>query len=497
MRQLLKSAATAAAIAFASSPAFAIDPFFPTFGNLGIDVQHYDIGLDVDPVSGRIIGQTYLVVQAKDRLSSFSLDLHALKVSHVKIDGRPVAFSQANDKLTVKGFGALKKGRVFAVTVNYAGVPDPLPDPTVGPDDGLYLGWFKYQNSTYVVSEPVGASTFFPANDDLTDKATYSFRLTVPKGYTAVANGAPNGRGDRGVKNQFRWSMRQPMEAWLATVHVNKFSVAKARTANGIPVRTYYPAGVPASHVEVYQKPTEMIPFYEKLIGPYPFQSYGSAVSQDPILYYFLETQAMSTLPAETDPANLPDEGIIAHELIHQWIGNSVSVARWEDLWFAEGLATYFEVLWPNRDDPAAFDAAMRAIYDDVAARNVGPAVVDAPDQLFTSRTYERGGSAMYALQLQIGQQKFFDFLKQFLRENRNGTITSRDFINAAVRITGDKAVGPLLEAWLYDPPVPALPDVNVTLRRAPAPMPDILGNRCGRGSHRGAPKTCAPAATN
>ena len=106
-----------------------------------------------------------------------------------------------------------------------------------------------------------------------------------------------------------------------------------------------------------------MLPFFERLVGPYPFESYGSVVVDDPVLYYALETQAMSTFPL-----GAPTEEVVAHELAHQWFGNSASVAKWEDLWIAEGAATYFEVLWPNRNDPAAFDAAMRDIYDYVVA---------------------------------------------------------------------------------------------------------------------------------
>lgn len=144
-----------------------------------------------------------------------------------------------------------------------------------------------------------------------------------------------------------------------------------------------------------------MLIYFEKLIGPYPFASYGTVVVQDPILCYALETQAMSTFP---DEDNVPDEAFVAHELAHQWFGNSVSVAKWEDLWIAEGSATYFEVLWPNRNDPAQFDKAMMSSYDYVAKRKLGPVVVEKPQQLFKLRTYYRGAAALYALRLKVGR---------------------------------------------------------------------------------------------
>jgi aminopeptidase N len=477
------------ALVLAAGPAQAIDPFFPTFGNKGIDVGHYNLELDVNPVSGQLNGKATLFMKAERQLDRFTLDLHALAVSKVTINGFPVPFSQANDKLTIDPRWTVPKGMRLWVGINYAGVPDPLPDPTVLPEDGLFLGWFKYNDATYVVSEPVGASTFFPANDEPTDKATYTIGVTVPQGYTGVANGAFLGSQSYGAKKRFQYAMLQPMTSWLATVHVNKFNLDLRRAPDKTPIRTYTPAGVPQSHVDGYAKAGEMLTYFETLIGRYPFASYGSVVVEDPILYYALETQAMSTFPVGEEP---PDEGLVAHELAHQWFGNSISVAKWEDLWIAEGTATYFELLWPSRNDPVAFDAAMLANYDYVVQEQLGPAVVEAPDQLFSDRTYLRGAAALYALRLKVGDARLFSILRHFAQDNRGGNVTTKDFIRTAVRYSGDPSVRPLLQAWLYEQAVPALPGVaNRTAKRGPAARPDVVGTRCGRGSHRGALIKC------
>ncbi len=470
--------------------ALAVDPFFPTFGNNGIDVSHYNIDLDVDPVSGAINGRAILAIKAEKRLTDFSLDLHGLDVSSVRVNGAPARFSQAQDKLTITPFAALAPRRPFVVTVSYAGTPDALTDPT---DASYDLGWFKYQNSTYVVSEPIGASTFFPANDEPTDKATYTFGITVPFGYKGIANGTPVGSISIGNKTRFQWAMLQPMTSWLATVQVNKLNVYSKRSASGTPVRVYYPDNVPQAHVDGYALASEMIPYFESLVGPYPFQSYGSVVVQDPILYYALETQAMSTFPARARP---PSENIVAHELVHQWFGNDISVAKWEDLWIAEGTASYFADQWDNRNDPAAFDAVMTDRYNYVVQEQLGPAVVEAPDQLFSDRTYERGAIALYALRQTVGDATFFRIMRRFHSENRGGNVTTQGFIDTAAGVSGNSAVRPLLHAWLYEQAIPALPGVAASATTASAARTAVVRSnrydlRCGHRSPHGTANAC------
>jgi aminopeptidase N len=488
MRRFAGLSALALAIGMGASPAAAIDPFFPTFGNNGINVIHYDLDLEVAPEPGTLDGRAEFVIIALKWLEEFSLDLAGLDVSRVTVNHVPTDFEQAHDKLIVMPHEPIHRGSVFKLAVAYAGRPEPIPDPTA-PGSGLDLGWFTYGDASYVVSEPVGASTFYPANDEPTDKATFSIAVTVPAGYTAAANGVLRSVRTTGRETRFRWDMRQPMTTWLATVHVNRFRLQLTRAADGTPIRVYYTGATPPADVEGYAVSGQILTWMEPLVGPYPFGSYGSVVVDDPVLYYALETQAMSTFPLGT-----ADEATVAHELAHQWFGDSASIARWEDLWIAEGTATYFEVLWPNRNDPAAFDAEMLAIYDYVATHQIGPAVVEAPEEMFTDRTYLRGASALYALREEVGERAFFRILRTFVTAYRGRNATSQDFIRLAVLVSGRPSVASLLHAWLYDEPVPALTGhaaVMALREESPAPPPDVVGLRCGRGAHRGAPATC------
>jgi aminopeptidase N len=493
MRKVLQVAALALGATFAATSARAIDPFFPTFGTDAIDVIHYDIALDVALPSSKIAGKATLNIVALANLRSFQLDLAGLSVSEVRVGDASAKFTLANDKLTITPPKPIAKGGRAKVTVTYGGVPRPIQDPTAPDDPSLLLGWFNYKGAAYVVSEPVGASTFFPANDLVTDKASYSFEITVPKGFTAIANGVLVQTVPSGAKTRFVWRMEQQMTSWLATVHVNKFDELLLRTPNGKPLRFYTTRAAAPSDPAAYAKARDMLTYFQSLVGPYPFDGYGSVTVDDPALYYALETQAMSTFPT-----GAADEGIVAHELAHQWFGNSVAVGKWADLWLAEGFATYFEVLWPNRRSPKAFDDEMLAIYDYVVQQQLGPAVVDRPEDIFSDRTYLRGAMALYALKRQVGDEKFYAALTFFVAKYRGRNATSADFIQLASSITGDRKVAPLLNAWLYEEAVPELPGqpsgTARSARRGPAPAPDVLGLRCGRNAPRGAPKACGPA---
>jgi hypothetical protein len=135
----------------------------------------------------------------------------------------------------------------------------------------------------------------------------------------------------------------------------------------------------------------------------------------------------------------------------------------------------------------------MRELYDYVAVNEIGPAVVEAPEEMFTDRTYARGASALYALRLTVGDRTFFRILRTFATTYRGRNATSRDFIRVAVAVSGKGSVAGLLHDWLYEDAVPPLPGYTMatTARRSTVDVPNIIGLRCGHGSHRGASAHC------
>jgi aminopeptidase N len=196
-----------------------------------------------------------------------------------------------------------------------------------------------------------------------------------------------------------------------------------------------------------------MIDYFDDLFGPYPFTSYGAVVVDEP-LGLALETQTVSTFGSD-----LLDEEIVAHELAHQWFGNSVTVERWQDIWLNEGFATYGEWLWAAHAGGNDVDTLARQTAGEAGdGRDLGPPPGDpGPGELFAPSIYVRGALTLHALRLTIGDNLFFAVLQAWTGSNSGGNATTEEFIALAEQTSGQR-LGDLFDAWLDAETMPALP---------------------------------------
>ncbi len=444
------TAATPPAVRVAKAGAPGLDdPIFPSMGNGGYDVQHYSIALDVDVVSNTITGTATLSATATQLLSAFNLDLSGLNVSGVKVNAQPAMFSRAGAEMTISPAQPLANNAAFSVEVRYGGVPSLVRDPSA-PIGGI--GWTSYAGGIYVASEPTGSMNWYPVNNHPTDKATYTYRITVPKPYVVAANGMLQDQIDNGRTTTYVWDARDRMASYLATVHIGKFDVQTEIGPNGLPIRNYFPAGTPQSVKTSFALTSDMIAFLNDRFAPYPFEAYGVAVV-DEELGYALETQTLSTFSNE--PA---DEQTVFHELMHQWFGNSVSPKTWRDIWLNEGFATYFQLLWvEHRNGVAARDRQLQRFYAFLSSERAGPVIPTRASQLFSTSVYVRGAWTLHALRLAVGDEAFFRILRTYYQRHRDSNAGTEDFIAAAREVAGARAEA-VLRDWLFDDEVPAKP---------------------------------------
>lgn len=425
------------------------DPFYPQMGNGGYDVQHYTLALDVDVAGNTISGTATISATATQPLSAFNFDLLGLDVASAEVDAQPAEFRRDGSELTLVPAQPLADGALFTTVIRYGGTPTPVRDPSA---DFATLGWTAYSSGIYVVSEPSGSMNWYPVNNHPTDKATYTFRVTVPKPYAMAANGVLQDQIDNGATTTYIWQARDRMASYLATVHIGRYEVQTLPGPDGLLIRNYFPVGTSQTVKDKFARTSDMIAFLVNMLGPYPFEAYGVVLVDQP-LDFALETQTLSTFGKDGG-----EELTVFHELMHQWFGNSVSPKMWRDVWLNEGFATYFQYLWlEHRAGRAALDKVMRDNYGYFGNRDASPAIPTNPRQMFATGVYVRGSWTLHALRLTVGDATFFRILRTYYERYRDGNASTDDFI-AVAREIGGPNTEPLLRAWLFDPNVPAMP---------------------------------------
>ena len=420
------------------------DPYTPGSGNLGYGVDHYDLELRYRVVTNRLEGVATITATSTQALKSVVFDLSRLTVSKVRMAGaRGTKFRQSPTKLTVLPLTPIPAETEFTFTIEYAGAPRPRRTQW-----GL-VGWEELADGVLVASQPTGAPSWFPCNDTVGDRATFSIQVAVDQAYSVIANGELVQH--RMASGWGHWHYRQelPTSTYLATVQIGRYELEATpfgTLAYPLPLRTRV-------HADVAAIPA-MMALFEDRFGPYPFPSYSIVVTPDD-LEIPLEAQGLAIFGANHIDGHGVLERLVAHELAHQWFGNSVGLARWQDIWLNEGFACYAEWLWSEHNggpsaDTMATQARRRLTIEpaDLVIGNPGPAL------MFDDRVYKRGALTLHAVRTAIGDTSFFDLLRAWTAEHRFGTVTTDDFRRLTASFS-DVDLEPIFDRWLFATAVP------------------------------------------
>ncbi|TNC26554.1 M1 family metallopeptidase [Amycolatopsis alkalitolerans] len=412
-------------------------------GDEGYQVTHYDLDLDYKIVPNRLSARAKLSAAAPRPLSKFGLDLAGFRVAGVHVDGRAARFTHSGHRLTVKPAKPVV-GR-FTVEVRYSGNPKP-----VGGRWGD-IGWDELADGVLVASQPVGAPSWFPCNDRPADKASYQVTVTTSSAYAVLVTGELLFRHTGASTTRWVYERREPTATYLMSVQIGRYEDLELPSSQRLAVPRRL---VPLARHDFARQP-EMALLFSRLFGPYPFGEYVVVVTDDE-LEDPVEAQGMAIFGRNHVDGRRTHERLVAHELAHQWFGNSLTIADWRHIWLNEGFATYAEWLWSEESGgPSVAELArqwrarLESLPQDLVIADPGEA------NLFDERVYKRGALTLHALRGRVGDEVFFALLRSWADAHRHGTVTTAGFIVHAGAATSE-SLDDLFTAWLDRP---ALPD--------------------------------------
>jgi hypothetical protein len=284
------------------------DPYFLLDGNGGYDVKHYFLEVAYDPETDVLEGKATIRARATQGLSSFNLDLDGLTVHSIKVDGRQAAWSRDGAELTVTPKSGIRKHRKFTTVVRYSGIPETIVDLF-----GL-SGFIHTDDGALVVGQPHVAATWYPVNDHPSDKAAYTFRITVPAGLEAVANGVLDGKRTKHGWTTWTWDAKEPMASYLTTATIGEFDLRAYKEAgirywDAIDPVLFDPVAEPRTG-EQFAVSQQASSSYKRLARTISVPATGSTLSfwltldiEEPWDFFFVEAHTVG----EDDWTTLPD----------------------------------------------------------------------------------------------------------------------------------------------------------------------------------------------
>ena len=304
-------------------------------------------------------------------------------------------------------------------------------------------------------------------------KALYTFIITAPEPYEAASNGELTSTTDHGETVTYVWESVHEMASYLAFLAVAQFDVVASESPGGITVVDSVEASIDESARGSLDSVPLIVDFFSELFGPYPFESTGSVVIDEAIP------------PLETQPrpvygiGALEDFGdrLIAHELAHQWFGNLLTPASWQDLWLSEGFATYAEWLWL---DHKSGDGCFEQFWEMVWRPVYGPPANPDPDSLFKPAACMQEAQWPFThCVAKSATRRFSRLCVSILSRHAGGNVTTEDFVVVAEEIAG-RELDDLLDSWLFGETTPLPPGMNSGLGNQPTPSPGrAIGEGC------------------
>lgn len=415
-------------------------------GDSNYGVTHYRLDLDYTPRTNRLEGTATLRLRVLAPTASLRVDLIGLRAAKVRVNGSAHRdLTQGRRSLRVKFAEGLTVGEELELAIDYSGRPAPIRSPWG------QIGWEELENGALVASQPTGAPTWFPCNDRVDDRASYEIQFTCDRDFFIAATGRPGPVTTRGGKRTWTFSTTVPTATYLVAVHVGEYREYPLGTG-----RILTPASQWPQVREAFAPMPRMSAVFEDWFGPYPQEDLTTVVTAEK-LEIPLEAQGMATF-GRNHCAPI-EQRLIAHELAHQWFGNSVGLRNWRDIWLNEGFACFSEWVWSEASGGPTIAECADKHFAELLDKPWDLLLADPGErEMFDDRVYKRGALLLEALRRTLGQDALRLILRDWATKYQHqlvDTETFIDFVAANSEVSADAAIW---RDWLYNVSLPQLP---------------------------------------
>jgi len=384
----------------------------------------------------------------QDGLERLVLDAVDLQIQHVDRAGNSQSFEYDGQQLTVALSEPTVAGQALTLTIHYQ-VTQPrrglyFVAPTPDEPDKPVQVWTQ--------GEDEDSRFWFPCFDYPGQLATSEIRVRIPQDFVAISNGelVQTEVLTETAEKIYHWSQQEVHPTYLMTLAIGKFAEVQD-SLQGLPV-TYYVEPDRLDQVDrTMGKTPQMIEFFSQFFGyPYPFPKYAQ-VCVDDFIFGGMENTSTTLLTSRcllderAALDHVSSESLVAHELAHQWFGDLIVIDHWAHAWIKEGMASYAEVLWFEREygtDEGAYYllGEARSYLSEDSDRYRRPIVTHVyreAIELYDSHIYEKGACVYHMMRAELGEVLFKKAIAQFVGDHAHSTVETVDLIRAIEKATG------------------------------------------------------------
>ena len=430
--------------------------------NPNIDVLHYKFQLTLSDETDEIRGHAEIEIQFKvDDVSEFALDLigqlhpdstNGMTVTGITQNEQAVAFSHKNYRIHFQLRSPSRANERRTYAVSYHGIPA----------DGLIISENMFGERTFFGDNwPNLARHWLPTIDHPYDKATCEFIVEAPEHYQVVSNGLLQGIADLPEnRRRTHWRTQIPMPTKVMVIGVAHFAVETAGVHNGKEIQSWVYAQNREAGFHDFAQAVRVVELFANRIGPFPYDKLANVQSRTK--YGGMENAGAIFYNEKRITGKRDNESLIVHEIAHQWFGDSVTEADWHHIWLSEGFATYFSWVFDE------FTYGRERLVEDLKRgrervlkfyqRHPESPIVDSTitdlNNLLNANTYPKGAWVLHMLRGVIGEDAFWQGIRNFYGKYRDKNALTKDFQQVMEKAASEDLTW-FFQQWIHQPGQP------------------------------------------